>query len=249
MEEKRTRTKVKVRQAVNSDDHLRTILGKDTSDRRIVILRALWRLILQKGYASTSLTDVARKARISPSHLVYYFPTKEAILLELYRTLFGALLSGITTHGDEPPAEQCERLASYAFLEPAMSLADRSIVLELIGLAVHNPRLRRSTFDYSQKMIAYLRALFAKTPRAFDLSAEDAALLAASTWSGLLTNSYYYKGFDPPRARELFRRTLLILAGLSDHRSKSTNGGPDKVRHEPRRRIFSGTCDEVGQPD
>jgi AcrR family transcriptional regulator len=245
MPRKRIQTKPKGRKT-EGGDLLRTILGKDSSDRRIVILRALWRLILQKGYASTSLTDVAKKAQISPSHLAYYFPTKEAILLELYRTLFGALLSGITTHGDQPPAEQCDRLASYAFLEPVMPLSDRSIVLELIGLAVHNHRLRRSTLDYAEKMIGYLRELFAKTPRAFDLSAEDAALLAASIWSGLLTNSYYYKRFDGSRARELFRRTLLILAGLGDDRSKSPKVEPDNNVRRPGTSIFNG-CNEISE--
>ena len=228
MAQKRIRTKAK---AANTSDLLRQILGKDTGDRRIVILRALWRLILQKGYASTSLTDVARKARISPSHLVYYFPTKEAILLELYRTLFSALLSDITSHRDESPIKQCDLLASYAFLEPAIPLSDRSIMLELIGLAVHNPRLRRHTYDYAQKMVSYLAELFAKTPRAANLSAQDTALLAASIWSGLLTNSYYYKEFDRTRARLLFRQTLLILAGLTGQRSISSN---DKQTAEER---------------
>jgi AcrR family transcriptional regulator len=243
MSEKRSRPKAKARKSANSSDLLRAILDRDKSDRRIVILRALWGLILKKGYANTSLTDIARKARISPSHLVYYFRTKEAILLELYRALFKALLSGITTHGDEPAAEQCERLASYAFLEPAMPLSDRSIVLELIGLAVHNPRLRRSTFDYAEKMQAYLRELFAKTPRAFDLSSEDAAMLATSLWSGLLTNSYYHKEFDRSRAHELFRRHLLMLAGLSDERSISLRRRRDKVMQEAAEHLSNGACD------
>jgi AcrR family transcriptional regulator len=243
MSEKRSRPKAKTCKAADSSDLLRAILDRDNSDRRIVILRALWRLILKKGYANTSLTDIAKKARISPSHLVYYFRTKEAILLELCRALFNALLSGITTHGHEPPEEQCERLASYAFLEPAIPLSDRSIVLELIGLAVHNPRLRRSTFDYAEKMLAYLRELFAKTPRAFDLSTEDAALLATSLWSGLLTNSYYHKDFDRSRARELFRRNLLMLAGLSDDRSISSKRRRDKVLQEVAEHPSNGTCD------
>jgi hypothetical protein len=55
------------------------------------------------------------------------------------------------------------------------------------------------------------------------LSTQDAALLAASIWSGLLTNSYYYKKFDRMRAHVLFRQTLLILAGLTGQHSISSN--------------------------
>src|SRR5712691_11364965 len=229
MLQKRARKKAKVG---NGGDLLRQILGKDEGDRRIVILRSLWHLMLEKGYASTSLTDVAKRVRMSASHLAYYFPTKEAILLELYRALSDALLAGVTTHRDGPPMEQCHLLASYAFLEPAMSLSDRSIELELIGIAVHNPRLRRRYQEHALKMIGYLRELFARTPRAFNLSAEDAALLAASIWMGLLASSYFYKSFDRSRARMLFRQTLLILAGLGGRQLVSSNGKRGKHKRE-----------------
>jgi AcrR family transcriptional regulator len=226
MVQRRVRTTAK---AGKGSDLLRQIMGKDESDRRIVILRALWRLMLEKGYASTSLTDVARKARLSPSHVAYYFPTKDAILLELYQALTDALLSDITTHRGEPPIEQCHLLASYAFLEPVMDITDHTIALEMIGIAVHNPRFRRRNSEYARKMIGYLRDLFAKTPRAFNLSAEDAAVLAASIWIGLLTNSYFYKRYDRSRARVLFRQSLLMLAGLGDQQSSLAQwqrGGP-----------------------
>ncbi len=127
-----------------------------------------------------ALTNVTRKSRIALSYLVYYFPTKEAFLRELYRTLFGTLLSDITNHRNQPPVKQYHLLASYAFLEPAIPLPDRSIMLELVGLAVHNPRVSRHAYDYAQKVIDYLTELFDKTLRTADLSAEDAALLAAS---------------------------------------------------------------------
>jgi len=244
MAQKRARMNGK---AGHNGDLLRQILGKDEGDRRIVILRALWRLMLEKGYASTSLTDVARRARISPSHLAYYFATKDTILQELYRALSEALLAGITSHRGEPPIEQCHLLASYAFLEPAMSLSDRSIVLELIGIAVHNPRLRRRYQEHALKMIGYLRELFARTPRAFNLSAEDAALLAASIWMGLLASSYFYKSFDRSRARMLFRQTLLILAGLGGRQLVSSNGKRGKREKESMIRNLASSA--IREPD
>jgi AcrR family transcriptional regulator len=246
MLQKRARKKTKVG---NSGNLLRQILGKDEGDRRIVILRALWHLMLEKGYGSTSLTDVAKRARMSASHLAYYFPTKEAILLELYRALSNALLAGVTTHRDEPPIEQCHLLASYAFLEPAMSLSDRSIALELIGIAVHNPRLRRRNYEHAQKMIGYLKELFAKTPRAFNLSSDDAALLAASIWMGLLANSYFYKGFDRSRARVLFRQTLLMLAGLGDQQVSLSNGRHRESASEPANGTRVPASLQISDPD
>jgi AcrR family transcriptional regulator len=221
MVRKRPRTRPS---AGNCGELLRRILGKDESDRRIVILRALWQLMLKKGYASTSLTDVARKARLSLSHLAYYFPTKEAVLVELFAALSDALLSDLTNQRDEPPIQQCERLAHYAFREPKLDLGESAIALEMIGIALHNPRFRRRYSEYARKVNGYLRELFAQTPRAFNLSAEDAAVLATSMWIGLLTNSYFYKGFDRSRARLIFHQILLMLAGLNGQQFSLFNG-------------------------
>ena len=221
MAQNRSRTRAK---PLHSRDLLRRILGKDTGDRRVVILRALWRLMLQKGYASTSLTDVARKARISTSHLAYYFRNKEAMLFELCRALTGGLLTDVTTHRGESPVEQLHLLASYAFMEPVMPVSDRTIFLELMGLAVHNRRYRPRVYAYAQNMIDYLREVFSKTPRVLNLSAGDTALLAASIWTGLLVNSFCYKGFDRSHSRALFRQSLLLLAGLSDRQQLSLDG-------------------------
>ena len=220
MAQKRNRTKPK---PLHSRDLLRRILGKDTSDRRIVILRALWRLMLQKGYASTSLTDIARKARMSTSHLAYYFPNKEAILFELCRALTGGLLTDVTMNRGESPVEQLHLLASYAFMEPVMPVSDRTIFLELMGLAVHHRRYRPRVYAYAQNMINYLREVFAKTPRILNLSADDTALLAASIWTGLLVNSFCYKRFDQSHSRMLFRQSLLLFAGLSDRQQSSVD--------------------------
>lgn len=48
------------------------------------IFKALHDCIVEQGYARTSLTDVARAAGMSPSHLLYYFPGKDAILEDYF---------------------------------------------------------------------------------------------------------------------------------------------------------------------
>jgi AcrR family transcriptional regulator len=233
--------------AGNCGDLLRRILGRDESDRRIVILRALWRLMLEKGYASTSMTDVARRARLSPSHLAYYFPTKDAILLELFAALSDALLSDLTSQRGEPPLEQCHRLAKYAFREPKLDLGESAIALEMIGIALHNPRFRHRYSEYARKMNRYLRDLFAKTPRAFNLSAEDAAVLATSMWIGLLTNSYFYRGFDRSRARMVFHQTLMMLGGFNGRQFSFTNGRRPMPKANGRTARVAKASAEVGR--
>src|SRR5271170_5351483 len=95
----------KKRQRRDGGELLKQILGTEEGDRRIVILRALWHLMLEKGYASTSLTDIAKRARMKASHVAYYFANKEAILIELDRALIDAIVSNLAAHKDESPAE------------------------------------------------------------------------------------------------------------------------------------------------
>ena len=42
-------------------------------------------LFREKGYANSSMSEVARRVGIDPSSLYYYFPSKAAILAELFR--------------------------------------------------------------------------------------------------------------------------------------------------------------------
>jgi len=54
--------------------------GAPAADRRQVILAACSQLFEQRGYYGTSLRMIARAAKISPSLLQKYFPTKESII-------------------------------------------------------------------------------------------------------------------------------------------------------------------------
>lgn len=54
-----------------------------TAKRREAIVEALRVSMVKKGYAKTSLVDIAKTAELSPSHVLYYFRDKEAVLDEL----------------------------------------------------------------------------------------------------------------------------------------------------------------------
>ncbi len=54
-------------------------------NRREQLLAAAATVIQQRGFADTRLSDVAREAGISPSLVVYYFDTRERLLVEALR--------------------------------------------------------------------------------------------------------------------------------------------------------------------
>lgn len=64
----------------------RTTNRAPRSDNRLPeLLDAAARLFGSRGYAATSMRDIALEVRMLPGSLYYHFPSKEALLIEVYR--------------------------------------------------------------------------------------------------------------------------------------------------------------------
>ncbi|MFY1621130.1 TetR/AcrR family transcriptional regulator [Micromonospora sp. WMMD736] len=55
---------------------------KDTQPRRIDMLRAAAELISERGFAATRVADVANRAGVSAPLVIYYFGTRERLLVD-----------------------------------------------------------------------------------------------------------------------------------------------------------------------
>ena len=188
---------------------------KMQDERRSAIIQALKQCMVRQGYADTSLSDLARGAGLSVSHLLYYYPSKDAVLLELCSQILDKTLCEITAFRDEPAEERIHVLVDHLFLHGAISLEEFGIVQELIALSVHRPAIRKKMTEYYDAILAYLNDLFEKVPRQPGLAVADAANIAAALWQGLFTDSMFATDLDEPRARHLYRRTLCDLANIT----------------------------------
>jgi AcrR family transcriptional regulator len=188
------------------------------SAKRAAIVDALKRCMVTHGYADTNLSDIAREAGISVSHFLYYYPSKEAVLLELCSEILDKSAAEITACAGESPEERIHVLVDHLFERTPVALSDLGIVQELISLSMHRPALRRKLAQNHATMMAYLYDLFEKVPRQPDVTASDAATIAAALWQGLFTNSLYAKDLvvEEGRERQLYRRALFALANIQD---------------------------------
>lgn len=66
----------------------RTPRRRDPEGTRAAILDAAEQLLLQRGVAETSMTEVARKARVTKSLIHHYFGSKDALWTEVKRRRF-----------------------------------------------------------------------------------------------------------------------------------------------------------------
>ena len=66
----------------------------ESDDPQVGLLEAAGKLFRQKGFAATTVREIAEAAGVWPGSLHYYFPTKESILLALMEQ--GIQKGGIT---------------------------------------------------------------------------------------------------------------------------------------------------------
>lgn len=83
--------------------------------RRELILDAAQELLIEEGYGAITVTRVAKQAGISLSHLQYYFPTLDDLVIELHKLYLNMYESSIFDGafkyiGEEPPERVLERL-------------------------------------------------------------------------------------------------------------------------------------------
>lgn len=81
--------------------------------RRRQLIEAAIATVNELGYHRASLAEIAKRAHIAKSAVVYYFSSKEALLLELVQTVFAALGESVLSSlkGRKAPAT---RLQAYA---------------------------------------------------------------------------------------------------------------------------------------
>ncbi len=211
------------------------------SDRRSRIARALYRCIREKGYANTSLRDVADAAEMSPSHVGYYFDNKAAIL-EYYGALVCDQNLAALPDADEPDLERrIDDLARFCLGPGQTSAGLLGVIQELTGLAVHDPRLHAVKARHTEGWRAYLERFFDDAPLAPGLSAGEAARLAHAMLVGLNTNTLFDSGLSRERAHETFRQALRGLVGLREgdapparRRTPPARQRARRARKEPR---------------
>ncbi len=192
-------------------DYLTKTANARSDKRRDRILRALHDCVIEKGYAKTTLADVARGAGMSSSHLLYYFRGKDAILEYYFGEMAGRLLERIDGFRTERPAHQIDSLAELFFSGKAMSTSEIGFMLECFGAAVHDEKLHLEKSELDRTFKKYLEELFQQSPGG-SAEAGNTAEIAYSMLIGLLTVAFFDKRLGLPKARQLFRAEMLRLA-------------------------------------
>ncbi len=183
-------------------------------DRRGRIVTALYRCMARKGYAATTLCDIAEEAGMTSSHLLYYYPGKEAILEAFFKAVTKRIESEIALLSSREPAGRVEAIADLFLSANGLRKVDQGVMLDLYAQAVQNKSMRRVKVAHDRRIKDLFVDLFAQLDPSAQVNAEDAAQVAYATLCGLRANSFYDAQLTPGQANRLFKQALLRLAGL-----------------------------------
>ncbi|MDH3509816.1 MAG: TetR/AcrR family transcriptional regulator [Gammaproteobacteria bacterium] len=191
------------------------IPSSKSGKRRKIILEAFHDCIIREGYSKTSLQDVAEAAEMTPSHLLYYFSGKSAMLEFYFESVSQRIMDRIDGFRHESPARQVELLADLYFAGKGITNAETGFMLECFGVAVHSDSLHGEKAKLDKFGKAHLEELFIATgcsrAAATDRAEEAYALLV-----GLRTSAFFDNRVSLRRARNLFRATVLGFADFGE---------------------------------
>lgn len=186
--------------------------GSRGEQRRARILAALHDCVIKQGYSKTTLKDIASAADMSASHLLYFFPGKDAILEHYFEKVANLLLARIKGFRDEPAERQIDLLTDLFFAGKGLTRSEIGFMLECFGAAVHDSTLSQMKTRLDRQCKAYLTELFESLSGESGRSAKDAAELAYAILIGLRTATYFDKRLQLTQARRLFHDSITQLA-------------------------------------
>ncbi len=165
--------------------HVDCVFGNDTAwgrmakrrgerqKRREGVLDAALDVIVERGLANTRMSDIAERAGMSPGHILYYFESKDDLLMELLRRSEDLLL--------RRAEEEFERLPSYSqrfvclteLAAPTGSSDPGWILwLEVWSLSPHDERIGRGHADLDRRWVETLVDLIRSGQEAGEFSPE-----------------------------------------------------------------------------
>ncbi|HEY1710770.1 MAG TPA: TetR/AcrR family transcriptional regulator [Rhizomicrobium sp.] len=183
-------------------------------DRRAQIAAALSSLIRKQGYAATSLTDIAVQAKLSPSHLRYYFATKEDILEHYFQGYCDRIVADVLRIERTTPEEWLEAFAAYVIGTPRVNRGTMGAMVEIFGVALHHPALAEAKTRYDNFMRRVFLDFFLWAGTARGIEPHDAAYTGWSLQIGMKLNALFQSDFSHEKANEIFLKEMRRMAGM-----------------------------------
>ncbi|MGD0142993.1 MAG: TetR/AcrR family transcriptional regulator [Rhizomicrobium sp.] len=189
-------------------------------DRRVVIANALYSCIRDKGYAATTLTDIAVRAAMSPSHIRYYFDGKENILEFYLQAACEEIAREIAAIARRTPAQWLDDFVVYFFASPAMTRDAVAVLVEAFAATIHNPKLARIKIEHDDFIRRTFHEFFRWAGCADGATPADAAQMAMALDIGMKFGAVFQKDYAREKLAKTFLAEMRRMAGMPTRAAK-----------------------------
>lgn len=190
------------------------------------IVKSAIRVLARKGYAKTSLQDIASEAGMSKGAIHYHFSTKDALMravLEASTTAVQERTVATWSAADDPFSD-IRRIVHTLWAVRRDQSEEARVVSDLMAQALYHENLRPQIADYyrlaAEQIQNYFQDHFLSLGIRPKISLELLARLVNGMLDGLVMQAFVDK--DAIDADELVDAIVLMAAGMF------TLGGPPK---------------------
>lgn len=128
--------------------------------RREAVLQAALDVIAERGLAHTRMSDIAERAGMSAGNILYYFESKDDLLMELLRRSEDLLMRQALEEFDRLPSH-AERLRRLTELAAPSGPSDPAWILwlEVWSWSPHDDRIEQGHADLDRRWVGILTDL------------------------------------------------------------------------------------------
>ncbi len=183
------------------------------------IVAAATRAIARKGYARTSLNDIAREAGMSKGAVHYHFPTKEVLVAKVLETACDAVAERTKDawqRGGNDPLEALRASVRELWAVRTTRSDEVAVVADLLAQALHDESLRPQLAGYYRFASAQTTEHLVTAMAGFGMRPRVSPELVPRLLLGLLDGLVMQVFVDPEiiDADELVRSVELIAGAL-----------------------------------
>lgn len=183
------------------------------------IVAAATRVIARKGYARTSLNDIAREAGMSKGAVHYHFPTKEALVSKVLETACDAVAERTKAawqRGGDDPFEALRASVRELWTVRTTRSDEVAVVADMLAQALHDESLRPQLAGYYRFASAQTTQHLVTVLASYGLRPKVSAELIPRLLLGLLDGLVMQVFVEPDviDADELVRSVELIAGAL-----------------------------------
>ena len=184
--------------------------------RRDSIVRGFMAAVEKNGFSKTTMTCVAQETGIAPSHIFYYFHSKEDILAEVFKHRCEAIIEGMEALKQQNFEAKINYLADFFYTEnKSVNQNTTGVMYEAIGASVSDPTLAAHKEKMDRCCIELLAVVFNTAKINAEACMERAEILYACI-AGSKLNGFFSPSVDLAHGRTLFIKAAYLLASDQD---------------------------------